>query len=166
MARSRSPKIESDGVRVRLIIGRAYGETAPVRVFSETFYADADLKLGSLLPLPDDHEDRGLYVVEGSISVAGQAFESGRMMVFRPGDRISVAAGPTGAAPHHPRRRDARRAPLHLVELRWVEPGQDRSRQGAVAQGRLGPRSFRASSRRPRRIHAAAAAVSSAVKVD
>ena len=91
------PHIESDGVSVRLIIGRAYGETAPVRVFSETFYADADLKPGSLLPLPDDHEDRGLYVVEGSISVAGQAFESGRMMVFRPRDRISVAAGPTGA---------------------------------------------------------------------
>ncbi len=84
-------------MRVRLIIGRAYGETAPFRVFSETFYADADLNPGSLLPLPDDHEDRGLTVVEGSISVAGQAFESGRMMVFRPRDRISVAAGPTGA---------------------------------------------------------------------
>ena len=97
MARSRFPVIESDGVSVRLILGRAYGETAPVRVFSETFYADADLKPGSRLPLPDDHEDRGLYVVEGSISVAGQAFESGRMMVFRPGDRISVAAGPAGA---------------------------------------------------------------------
>ena len=97
MARSRSPKIESDGVRVRLIIGRAYGETAPVRVFSETFYADADLNPGSLLPLPDDHEDRGVYLVEGSISVAGQSFEPGRMMVFRPGDRISVTAGPAGA---------------------------------------------------------------------
>jgi redox-sensitive bicupin YhaK (pirin superfamily) len=72
------PLIESDGVSVRVILGRAYGETAPVQVFSETFYADADLGPGALLPLPDDHEDRGLYVVEGSISVAGQAFESGR----------------------------------------------------------------------------------------
>ena len=151
------PLIESDGVSVRLILGRAYGETAPVRVFSETFYADADLKPGSLLPLPDDHEDRGLYVVEGSISVAGQAFE------LRPDDGFSTR-GPDQRrgrsrrrAPHHPRRRDARRAPLHLVELRRVEPGQDRSRQGAVAQGRLGSRSFRPSARRPRRIHAAAA---------
>ena len=49
------------------------------------------------MPLPDDHEDRGLYIVEGSISVAGQAFDAGRMMVFRPRDRITVAAGPTGA---------------------------------------------------------------------
>jgi redox-sensitive bicupin YhaK (pirin superfamily) len=83
------PLIESDGVSVRLILGRACGETAPVRVFSETFYTDADLKPGSLLPLPDDHEDRGVYLVEGSITVAGQSFEPGRMMVFRPGDRIS-----------------------------------------------------------------------------
>ena len=72
-------------------------ETAPACVFSETFYAAADLKPGSRLPLPDYHEDRGLYVVEGSISIAGQAFELGRMMVFRPGDQISVAAGPAGA---------------------------------------------------------------------
>jgi redox-sensitive bicupin YhaK (pirin superfamily) len=38
-----------------------------------------------------------LLGIQGSISVAGQAFEAGRMMVFRPGDRISVAAGPAGA---------------------------------------------------------------------
>ena len=49
--------------------------------------------------LPDDPEDRGLCVVEDSISVAGQAFEFGRMMVFRPGDRIS-AAGPASRAAH------------------------------------------------------------------
>jgi redox-sensitive bicupin YhaK (pirin superfamily) len=42
------PLIESDSVSVRLILGRAYGEASPVRVFSETFYADADLKPGSL----------------------------------------------------------------------------------------------------------------------
>ena len=139
-----------------MILGRAYGKTAPVQVFSETFYADADLRPGSLLPLPDDHEDRGLYVVEGSNSVAGQAFESGRMMVFRPGDRISVAAGPAGAHSSSSRR-DARTAPLHLVELRRIEPGSDRSRQGAVAQSRLRTRHVRPSARRPRRIHTAAA---------
>ena len=82
---------------VRLILGRAYGETAPVQVFSETFYAVADLTPGSRLPLPDDHKDRGLYVVQGSISVVAEALESGRMIIFRPGERISVAAGPAGA---------------------------------------------------------------------
>ena len=91
------PVIEDDGVILRLILGNAYGETAPARMFSETFYADVALAAGRRLPMPDEHEDRGLYIVEGSVSIAGQTFERGQMMVFRPGDRITVAAGDRGA---------------------------------------------------------------------
>ena len=91
------PYFDAEGKKVRLIIGAAYGERAPVKTFTETFYADAALDPGALLPLPDDHEDRGIYVIEGAIEVGGDTFEAGRMMVFRPGDRISVKAGPQGA---------------------------------------------------------------------
>ena len=91
------PVLEDRGISVRLILGTAYGMVAPARMFSETFYADVKLEAGSRLPMPDDHEDRGIYIVEGSISIAGQDFEAGRMMVFRPRDRITVAAGAQGA---------------------------------------------------------------------
>ncbi|MAM56173.1 MAG: hypothetical protein CMN25_02440 [Salinicola sp.] len=91
------PVIEDGGTHVRLILGSAYGKTAPATMFSETFYADVTLEAGSLLPLPDDHEDRGIYIVEGSISIAGQDYAAPQMMVFRPGDRITVAAGAHGA---------------------------------------------------------------------
>jgi redox-sensitive bicupin YhaK (pirin superfamily) len=91
------PMIEDSGVSVRLILGNAYGKNAPARMFSETFYADVTLEAGRRLPMPDDHEDRGIYIVEGSISVAGQEFEASQMMVFRPGDRITIAAGDQGA---------------------------------------------------------------------
>lgn len=91
------PVIEGDGFNLRLILGRAYGKTAPARMFTDTFYADVSLSPGSRFPLPADHEDRGLYIVEGSISIAGQEFEAGRMMVFRPKDAITVAAGLQGA---------------------------------------------------------------------
>jgi hypothetical protein len=91
------PLIEGEGKEVRLILGTAYGERTPVKTFSETFYADAALQPGAVLPLPDDHEDRGIYVLEGSIEVAGDVHEVGRMMIFRPGDRIAVKAGETGA---------------------------------------------------------------------
>jgi len=91
------PVIEDEGINMRLILGRAYGETAPASVFSETFYGDAALLPGARLPLPDDHEDRGLYVVEGSVSIAGQEFDAGQMMVFRPRDKITIAAGSHGA---------------------------------------------------------------------
>ncbi len=91
------PFLDEGGKQVRLILGSAWGERAPVKTFTETFYADAVLAAGASLPLPDDHEDRGVYVVEGSILVAGESFEAGRMMVFRPGDRISLKAGEAGA---------------------------------------------------------------------
>lgn len=91
------PELEGEGKRVRLILGSAWGEAAPVATPSETFFADALLQPGASLPLPDNHEDRGVYVLQGSVSTGGQSFEAGRMLVFRPGDRMSVQAGPEGA---------------------------------------------------------------------
>lgn len=91
------PFLEGEGKEVRLILGTAYGETAPVKTASEMFYADAVLHSGAAIPLPDDHEDRGVYVVSGEVAVAGQTFAAGQMMVFRPGDRISLKAGAAGA---------------------------------------------------------------------
>lgn len=91
------PELSNEGVHMRLILGSAYGERAPVRVFSEMFYADVIMEPGTILPMPDDHEDRALYVSAGSVVIAGQTFESGRMMVFRPGDHIAVKSGTEGA---------------------------------------------------------------------
>lgn len=91
------PFLEGEGKELRLILGTAYGERAPVKTASEMFYADAVLQAGASLPLPDDHEDRGVYIVEGSLWVAGESFSAGQMMVFRPSDRISLKAGDRGA---------------------------------------------------------------------
>ncbi|MEL6682204.1 MAG: pirin family protein [Pseudomonadota bacterium] len=91
------PLMDGEGKQVRLIMGDAYGERALVETPSEMFYLDAILEPGAGLPMPDDHEDRGAYVLEGSVEIAGQRFEAGQMMVFRPGDRISMQAGAKGA---------------------------------------------------------------------
>ncbi|WP_134678618.1 pirin family protein [Paracoccus ravus] len=91
------PEFEDGGIRARLILGRAYGKTAPVTLYSDTFYLDVTLEPGARFPLPDDHEDRGIYVTQGSVQISGQEFPAGQMMVFRPGDRITVAAGSQGA---------------------------------------------------------------------
>lgn len=91
------PFLEGEGKQVRLILGSAWGAKAPVKTFTEMFYADVVLEPGASLPLPDDHEDRGIYITEGAIEVASERFDSGRMMVFRPGDAITVRAGERGA---------------------------------------------------------------------
>lgn len=91
------PELEGEGKTVRLILGNAWGERVPVDTPSEVFYADATLAPDAAIPLPDDHEDRGIYILAGEVTVGGQTFPAGQMLVFRPGDRISVRAGGQGA---------------------------------------------------------------------
>ncbi len=91
------PALEGEGKRVRLILGEAWGARAPVPLGFEVFYADAVLEAGAAIPLPDNQEDRGAYVLAGEVIVAGEVFGPGRMLVFRPGDRISLRAGDAGA---------------------------------------------------------------------
>jgi redox-sensitive bicupin YhaK (pirin superfamily) len=91
------PMLEGEGKQVRLIMGDAYGARATVETPSEMFYLDAVLEPGAALPLPDNHEDRGAYVLEGTVDIAGQTFDQGKMMVFRPGDAVSMKAGQQGA---------------------------------------------------------------------
>ncbi len=91
------PLIERAGLRLRLIAGTGWGARSPVGTLSDLFYADAVLAPGVALPLPDTHEERGAYVVDGGIDVAGVAFDAGRMLLFRAGDSLALRAGPRGA---------------------------------------------------------------------
>lgn len=86
------PMIEGEGKQVKLILGTLYGERSPAKVHSEMFYADAVLSAGAKIPLRPDHEDRGLYVVQGEIKIAGRTFGSAQMMTFRTGDEITIEA--------------------------------------------------------------------------
>ena len=86
------PVIAGEGKEVRLITGSLYGERSPVPTFTEMFYADARLDAGAKLPLPAEHEERAVYVTDGEAEVAGDRFAAGQLLVFRPGDRITLAA--------------------------------------------------------------------------
>jgi redox-sensitive bicupin YhaK (pirin superfamily) len=86
------PRIEGEGKRVRLVLGSGYGETAPTEFPHDAFYAEAVLAPGAVLPLDDDYEDRAVYICSGQIDIAGDTFDAGRLLVFRPGDRISILA--------------------------------------------------------------------------
>ena len=86
------PIIEERGISARIIAGSLYGATSPVKTHTDLFYADVQLAAGAALPLPVDHEERGVYVAEGEVEVAGQSFEAGRLLVFRPGDAITILA--------------------------------------------------------------------------
>lgn len=92
--KSTLPEIARDGVRLRLIAGSAFGETSPVKTFSPMFYLGVEAAAGAALPLPTDAdaEERALYVLDGAVTVDGEAFDRGRMIVFAPGAAPAVRA--------------------------------------------------------------------------
>jgi redox-sensitive bicupin YhaK (pirin superfamily) len=91
------PLLDDAGVQLRLIAGEGWGCHSPVQTHWPLFYADATLAPGASLPLPDQHEERGVYVVEGTVDVAGNQFAAGRMLLFRSADSLALTAGPRGA---------------------------------------------------------------------
>jgi redox-sensitive bicupin YhaK (pirin superfamily) len=92
VARADLPFVDGEGKRVRIVMGSLYGRSSPVTFPHESFYAEAVLAPGAVLPLDPDHDERGVYIVSGEIDIAGDVFGAGRLLVFRPGDRISILA--------------------------------------------------------------------------
>ncbi len=86
------PRIVGEGKRVQLIMGSLFGQRSPVAFPHESLYAEAVLSPGAVLPFDADHEERAVYIASGEVDIAGQRFEAGRLLVFRPGDRISILA--------------------------------------------------------------------------
>ena len=86
------PSVTDGGVRARVIAGSAFGQKSPVGMVSDWFYAEVLLDAGANAPLDSDHEERAIYVAEGEVDIAGDKFEAPQLLVFRPGDRITVTA--------------------------------------------------------------------------
>jgi redox-sensitive bicupin YhaK (pirin superfamily) len=86
------PLIEDGGVKARVIAGSAFGRTSPVGMLSQWLYAEVVLAAGASAPLDPDQEERAIYVAEGEVDIAGDTFEGPRLLIFRPGDRITVRA--------------------------------------------------------------------------
>jgi len=76
------PVVERDGVRLVVVAGHAFGQRAPVRVFSDTLYVSISLKAGTRLRIPAEHAERALYPVIGEASLDGEALPHERLAVL------------------------------------------------------------------------------------
>jgi redox-sensitive bicupin YhaK (pirin superfamily) len=86
------PVVAENGKNVRVVVGSLYGASSPVPVVHETMFADVHLAAGGALPIDASHEERALYVIDGVIDIAGDKFEPGKLLVFKPGDAVTVTA--------------------------------------------------------------------------
>jgi redox-sensitive bicupin YhaK (pirin superfamily) len=124
------PIVEDGGLRIAGTDHRRLGlRERAFGMLSDWSYVAVVLDAGAVAPLDADHEERAIYIVDGEIDIADDRSEGPRLLIFHPGDRITVKAvcrsGPMflgGTGMEGPRQ--------YLVELRLLEPGTDRASQG------------------------------------
>ncbi|WP_422364588.1 pirin family protein [Pyruvatibacter mobilis] len=124
-------------VRVALIAGGAFGMVSPVKVHSDTLYADVRLSAGAQFGVPTGPQERALYVVSGTIEIAGQTFGARQMLLIDEGATPSVTSAEgahlmlIGGAPIGPRK-----LWWNLVSTRpeRIEQAKDDWREGRFAR--------------------------------
>ncbi len=89
---SELPEFEQDGCTIRVIMGECLGRTSPVPTYSETLYLDVVMQEVGKLELPDDWAEFAVYVVEGSVQVDGEIYESGAMTIASGARSLAVSA--------------------------------------------------------------------------
>jgi redox-sensitive bicupin YhaK (pirin superfamily) len=86
------PTVKDAGFTARVIAGSSFGAKSPVDMVSPWFYTEVALDEGMTVPLDPDHEERAIYVIDGEIEIVHERYEGPRLLIFRPGDRITVKA--------------------------------------------------------------------------
>jgi redox-sensitive bicupin YhaK (pirin superfamily) len=86
------PIVRGEGKTVRVVAGKMFGAVSSLHTTSETIFADISLEEGAAMPLDPDYEERAIYVSSGEVDIAGDRFDTGRLLIFRPGDRITITA--------------------------------------------------------------------------
>lgn len=78
------PSLSLPGAAIRVVLGRAFGLTSPVEVLSDMHYVEVCLQENAEIVVPDEHEERAAYVVEGTVAIENETIEAGSMVVFHP----------------------------------------------------------------------------------
>jgi len=86
------PVFTDKGVWMRLIAGNAFGLENQVKIHSPLFYFHVELDQQTSLGLPEEYEERAVYIVKGSIEFTGRKFEAGHMLVFSKNSEPKVKA--------------------------------------------------------------------------
>ncbi|MEM7449827.1 MAG: pirin family protein [Pseudomonadota bacterium] len=76
------PAWRDESLSFRLIAGEMAGHTAPVDTLWPMFYADCHAEGAGSVTLEDRFDDRAAYVVTGGVTIDGQRFGEGEMIIF------------------------------------------------------------------------------------
>lgn len=91
------PSVDLDGVRIRVMMGTAFGVTSPVKIFSPNLYIEAEMENGAEFSVPEA-EELGVYVVKGEAQIDGETAPINAMTVLEASANRIKAVGKTRLA--------------------------------------------------------------------
>jgi len=88
------PSVNGEGIGMKLLAGTLHGRRSPATIFSDLFAAEIQLEAGARYRIDGEHIERAIFVVAGSIAIAGQdgSFGPDTLIVFKPGAEIVIKA--------------------------------------------------------------------------
>ena len=86
------PEVDEQGVRVRVLIGEAFGARSPVQTFAPTIYLDIALPAGGRFVLPALAPELAIYLVDGDAAIDGIPVEAHTMALLPDGQGATLTA--------------------------------------------------------------------------
>ncbi len=91
------PEMTLNGVRIRLLIGEAFGLSSPVRTFADTLYAEYHLPAGESATVPLEVQELAIYAVDSTLRVDSKILQPGRLAMLTAGNHQIQAENDTRA---------------------------------------------------------------------
>lgn len=86
------PYLTETGVALRVLAGEAFGAKSNVTTSSPLFYVNAELEAGARLQIPNEYEERGVYLVEGDASCGGAPCSPRTLNFLRASSEVVIEA--------------------------------------------------------------------------
>ncbi|SHJ04005.1 hypothetical protein SAMN02745165_01374 [Malonomonas rubra DSM 5091] len=86
------PQVELEKAKIRVMIGEAFGVKSAVKTHSPTLYVEVQMEQGGIVSLPDDIEERAVYIVSGQVKEAGSCIKQHEMALFDQTGNVELRA--------------------------------------------------------------------------
>lgn len=86
------PALTVEDVSVRVMIGRAYGMTSPVKTFAETLYVEAEIFAKQSLLAPEGADELAIYIVKGAVQINDEVVEEHSLVIVDAQQVIEITA--------------------------------------------------------------------------
>lgn len=86
------PQVEGEKVRIRVLIGSAFGVSSAVKIHSPTLFVEVQLEPGGWITLPDQVLERAVYVLTGQLKTSTCLIQQHELAVFDQSGSVELEA--------------------------------------------------------------------------